>query len=256
MPFLAPILPALAGAGASFGLSKLGGKAGGALGGGGISRTDPTFRRMEGLGDVMRGYGTDYALPKGKELTEKAEGGFAPVMDYWRKLLGGGPEMMEAISPEVGAISAQYDTAKRAASQFTPQGGGRTALLGELPFKQAGDVARLIQTVRPKAAEGLRATAGDVGALAGQVTGQGLQATGQAQSAIENQLRALLGQFQASAPYAQETGKGLYGILKNLLGKIPGLGGGGAGGPDMLNQLGGLGGPGGTPYTLESAEGG
>ncbi|HEY5990853.1 MAG TPA: hypothetical protein VIV12_31325 [Streptosporangiaceae bacterium] len=243
MPFLAPALPFIGKAAAAVApsvLGLLGGKRGGTLGGTAISRTDPTFRRMEQLGDVMRGYGTDYALPKGKELTEKSEAAFDPVLKYWSALLGGGPQMMEAIAPEVGTISAQYDTAKKAASQFAPQGGGRTALLGELPFRQQADVTRLIQQVRPKAAEGLRATAGDVGQLAGQVTSQGLQATGQAQSAIENQLRALLGQFQASAPYAQQTGAGLYGILKNLLGKIPGLGGGEfGGGPFRGAQIGG-----------------
>lgn len=230
MPFLAPAIPALIGAGASFGLGKLGGKGGLPGGSASVGPTSPTFRRAEQLGDLAKNYGFDYALPEGKKLTSEAEAGFQPVLDYYKKLLTGNrAEMMSTLAPEIGAITDEYNQAKKNIGTFTPRGGGQTALLSELPFKQMGDIQKLIQTVRPQAAQGLSQTAGQVGGLAGQVTGEGLQAGQLSLNAIADQINALLGKSAQDIPLQQDMGSGLYQILSRLP-IFQGGGGGGGGG--------------------------
>jgi len=195
---------------------------GGGKGGGpaGISKTSPTFRRAEQLGDLSKNYAFDYALPEGKKLLGEAESTLQKPADYYSQLLSGNrAEMMGAVAPEVGAISDQYQQNKQNISKFTPQGGGQTSLLSELPFRQSRDVTTLLEKVRPEAAKGLERVSAAQGALSGQVTGEGLQSGALSLNAISDQINALLGKAGLEIPLQQQTGAGAYQILNQLINK-------------------------------------
>lgn len=84
---------------------------------------------------------------------DRAESAYQPGLDYVTKVLGGGATTMEAIAPEVTGLRNQYQQATQAASQFAPRGGGRAAVLSELPYRQASDVMDLFSQARRGAAE-------------------------------------------------------------------------------------------------------
>lgn len=246
-------------------------KGGGAAG---IGPTSPTFRRAEQLGDLSKEFAFDYALPEGKNILKTAEGTFGQAgneltsagteltgaestllkpLDYYSKLLSGDrAEMMSAEAPEIQTINDQYNQNRQNISKFTPQGGGQTTALSELPFQQSRDVTTLLEKARPDAAQNIEkiaaqqsANAGERGALAqargglgaqegalsGMVTSEGLAAGNLAQNAITTQIDALLGKARIETPLAQQAGAGLY---KSMFGG----GAGGAGGGGMADVTG------------------
>ncbi|MBZ5513894.1 MAG: hypothetical protein LAN62_03435 [Acidobacteriia bacterium] len=159
MPIVAAI-PAIIGAGGAI--------AGGLLsrGGGGSKATEAGLTAESELAKTeteAQKFGTEAA----KGLLPQAEGALGKAGQYYSGLLGGDRQkMLEAVGPEVNTILSQYDTAKRAASEFTPRGGGRTAELAELPFKYSGEITSLLQGVRPKAAAGMERLGAEYGSLA------------------------------------------------------------------------------------------
>jgi hypothetical protein len=220
-------------------------KGGGAAG---IGPTSPTFRRAEQLGDLSKNYAFDYALPEGKSLLKSAEGTLGQAgteltgaestlqkpLDYYSKLLGGNrADMMSAEAPEIGIINDQAAQQRANIGKFTPQGGGLTSTLSELPFQQSRDITTLLEKARPDAAQNLekiaeqqRANAAqrgafgtEQGALSGMVTGEGLQAGGLSLNAISDQINALLGKAGLEIPLQQQTGAGAYQLLKNAMGQ-------------------------------------
>lgn len=211
--FLAPLI----GSAASWGLGKLFGGGGG--GTAKVGPTSPTFRRAEQLGDLSKQYAFDYALPEGKKLLGEAESTLAGPEKYYSDLLSGNrASMMAAEAPEIQTINDQYAQNKANISKFTPQGGGQTALLSELPFQQSRDVTTLLEKARPEAAKGLERVGAEQGALSGMVSGEGLQAGGLSLNAISDQINALLGKSAQDIPLAQQTGAGLYQILQKMIG--------------------------------------
>jgi len=223
--FLAPLI----GAGASFGLNKLFG------GSAKVGPTSPTFRRAEQIGDLSKEFAFDYALPEAKKA-------YGDVLPYYEGLLSGNrADIASKMQPELSTIESQYGQAAKNLGQFTPQGGGQTSQLSELPFQKIAAETTAINQVRPQAAR-------DLGALAGQITGEGLQAEGLSLNAVADQINALLGKSAQDIPLQQQTGAGLYQILQQMIGGggdvstgFPGdvIPGGIPGGPPML--------PGGTP---------
>jgi len=160
-----------------------------------VGTDSPVFQRQQELGDLSKQFSFDYAMPEGKKLLGQAEGTLQQPIDYWSKLLGGDrASMMSAVAPEAKNIMSQYDTAKQNISKFTPYGGGQTALLSELPFKEGGDIQSLIQKLRPQAASELEGLGKAQAGLSGMVTGEGLQASGQAGNEFNDLFGALLGQ--------------------------------------------------------------
>lgn len=78
----------------------------------------------------------------------------APV-DYWSKILRGDRgAVLSAVAPEVRQIETGYEGARRGL-ELMPRGGGRSALMSQLPFEQQRDVSTLIQGARPVAAQAL-----------------------------------------------------------------------------------------------------
>lgn len=201
---------------------------GGLFGGGKakVGPTSPTFRRAEQIGDLSKEFGFDYALPEGKKLLSGAEATLQKPEDYYSKLLSGNrAEMMGAVAPEVQTIADQFAQNKANISKFTPQGGGQTALLSELPFQQSRATTELLEKVRPEAAKGLERLGAEKGALSGMVTGEGLQGGQLALSAVADQMNALLGKANQDIPLAQQQGAGMFQVLKNLMGPGGALGG-------------------------------
>lgn len=121
-------------------------------------------------------------VAQGQDITNTGVGGFntasatlQPTVDYWTKLLSGDQgEMAKAIAPEANSISAQYDTAQRAAQTNLPRGGMAGAIGAGLPFAKAAQVGNLFSSLRPQAAAGLQNAAGLQGQFAQGVTGAGL----------------------------------------------------------------------------------
>jgi hypothetical protein len=208
--------------------------------------TSPAYRRAEQLGDLSKNYAFDYALPEGKKLLGEAESSLQGPADYYSKLLSGNrAEMMGAVAPEMQTIADQFGQAKSNISKFTPQGGGQTSLLSELPFQQSRAGTELLEKVRPEAAKGMERVSAAQGALSGMVTGEGLQAGSQAQNAINAQIDALLGQQRLDAKGQEAAGKGMYQMLQQMLGG--GVSTGGSSDPSSVS---------GFDPNLESAVGG
>jgi hypothetical protein len=224
MAAFAPLIGGLA----SWGLGKLG------IGGSGakVGASSPTFKRAEQLGDLSKEFAFDYAMPEGKKLLGEAESTLQMPTDYWSKLLSGNrAEMMSAEAPEIQNISDLYGQQKKNISMFTPQGGGQTAALTEAPFQQARDVGTLLEKARPQAAQALENISKDQAAMSGMVTGEGLQAGSLSLNAISDQINALLGKSAQDIPLQQQTGAGLYNILKGMMG--------GGGPPPPMDSSGG-----------------
>lgn len=206
--FLAPLV--------GWGLNKIFGGGGG--GTAKLSPTSPTFRRAEQLGDTMSQWGGGYALPEGKKLLGEAESTLQKPLDYYSKLLSGNrQEMLQAEAPEINTMRGQTEQAKANIGKFTPQGGGQTALLSELPFRESAAETNLLNTVRPQAAKGLQEISSEQGALSGMVTGEGLQAENTALNAISDQINALLGKSAQDIPLMQQSGAGVYQMLNQLM---------------------------------------
>lgn len=172
----------------------------------------PTFKRAEQIGDLSKEFAFDYALPEGKKLMGEAESTLQLPTDYWSKLLSGNrAEMMSAEAPEIQNISDLYGQQKKNISMFTPQGGGQTAALTNLPFQQARDVGTLLEKARPEAAKALQSISGQQAEMSGMVTGEGLQGAQLAEKSAMDQLNYLLGKsgqdFSQSSQMGEAAGK-------------------------------------------------
>lgn len=107
----------------------------------------------------------EYGFGEGTRLMGRAEQSLDPVLGFYRRLLGDRQAAMEAMAPEISTIVSQYDSARKAAAEFAPRGGGKTQALVESPFREAGDIARLVQTARQGAVKGLEEVGGAYGQL-------------------------------------------------------------------------------------------
>ena len=146
---LGALAPILIGAGGGFAGAKL---AGGGGGGGGGNPKDLAEQSLAKLAGVQAEAG-EWGLGQAKRLLPEAEADIQKALGSYLPLLTGDRQAkIEGLGPEVNQISAQYDTARRAAAEFTPRGGGRTAALAEVPFRKAGAITSLLQKVRPEAA--------------------------------------------------------------------------------------------------------
>lgn len=94
--------------------------------------------------------------PQGQQNLTGGQRNLGSVANYDLGILSGNRNQILATeSPEISSLLADYDRTRKAASQLQPRGGGRSALLNELPYKQVGDVNQLIQQARPRAAQQL-----------------------------------------------------------------------------------------------------
>ena len=104
------------------------------------------------------------------ELEGQGGDTLAPVMEYFQKLLSGDPGMMmEATRPERGRVIDQYDTARRAVSQFAPRGGGSNSAIAGSFVQEAQQLGDVTSTAR-------REAVGQASQLGATLKGLGLSA--------------------------------------------------------------------------------
>jgi phage-related minor tail protein len=130
---------------------------------------------------------------------------------YFQKLLSGDKTLMsQAVAPTAGAISSQFDAAKRSVNQNMPRGGYSSTLQAELPFQKAQQVGNLFSTLQPAAAQGLMNIAGLQGQLGANLINTGFNAG--------NYASGLFGQFAGQQQnQANQAGQGISGLLGTLL---------------------------------------
>lgn len=142
-----------------------------------------------------------FATPAGEANVTAAGGNLAQTADYEKGILSGDrSKILATEAPEISSLLSSYDAARKSAGQLAPRGGGRSEILNELPYKEAGDVNKLIQKARPEAAAALEKTA----------TAQGL--LGESEQSLANQdvnqsLNFLLGKSGVQLQSAQLQGQ-------------------------------------------------
>ena len=104
----------------------------------------------------------------GQDIFKQGLTDFGPSMKYFQDILSGNKSEMEAATgAEKSDILSQYRARRRQLARGQ-RGGGTNEAVASSEFSQAGDVAALIQKLRPEAAKGSAE-------IAGQVAGLGLK---------------------------------------------------------------------------------
>jgi hypothetical protein len=134
-------------------------------------------QQLSGMG------GAPYA--EGQDTFKQGLADFGPSMKYFQDILSGNKSEMEAATgAEKSDILSQYRARRRQLARGQ-RGGGTNEAVASSEFEQAGDVAKLIQGLRPQAAKG----SADI---AGQVAGMGLKESELGQQSMFNALSAYL----------------------------------------------------------------
>ena len=144
---------------------------------------------------------TDLANPVGNANVVGASGSLSTAANYDLGILSGDrSKVLATEAPEISSLLSSYDAARKSAGQLTPRGGGRSATLNELPYKEAGDVNKLVQQARPEAAKNLTQ-------VAGAQTYLGTAEQSQASSDVNNSLQFLLGKAGVQLDQAKLQGE-------------------------------------------------
>lgn len=139
-------------------------------------------------------------------------------------------ELQSMYNPEISTVLSQYDNAAKSAAEFGARGGGRTAMMAEVPFKKAAAAGQVIGNARAGATAGLA----DVGA---KRTALGAQLTGQATSTTGALLQPQMQSDKILNENSKSLGQGIGGILGNIfMNKTKGGGKGGGGFSDAIGN--------------------
>lgn len=110
--------------------------------------TDEITKLLQQRSDVMH--------KQGGQLQQQGTEALAPVLDYFRSLMGGDPAaMLQATAPERGRVIDQYDTARRAIAEFAPRGGGSGSAIAGSYVQQAQQLGDISSNARNVATQGL-----------------------------------------------------------------------------------------------------
>ena len=113
-------------------------------------------------------------LASGLPVQRQALAGLASPEQYYQRLLSGDKAEMEAaVAPETTSILDQYRGKRKQMAGLGSRSGGTNEAVAGSNFGQAADVAKVLQSARPQAAQGAQQVAG---AQAG--IGQGISGTG------------------------------------------------------------------------------
>ena len=100
------------------------------------------------------------ANPVGNTNVLNASSNLATAANYDLGILSGDrSKILATEAPEISSLLSSYDAARKSSGELAPRGGGRSAYLNELPYKEAGDVNKLVEQARPAAAKNLTQTA-------------------------------------------------------------------------------------------------
>ena len=239
----------LAAAGTAAGVGTA--KAVGALGGGGEGDTASTTDASGKLDIADPKIALLLAIAKQLELAgqmqpfaagalTKGLAGYDPVMDYWRRLLSGDRgTALEALGPQISALDEMYKGATKTTSELTPRGGGRSAIMAELPYRHMSDVWNLLSGSRGQAAQQLGTVSGDLARTGTQLYGGAISGLGGAASNAAQMQQ--LQQWQSAQRFQQMSdiargifeitkGTGLWDKIKGVWGKVFG------GSPDVTGS--------------------
>jgi len=167
------------------------------------STTEPTAET--GLSEMAK-----WLEPFAKKSLTASQDVMEPATKLFGAMASGDPAAMtRASAPGINTIVSQYDAARKTAAEFAPRGGGRNELLAELPFRQAGDIAKLLQTGQIEAASKLPQ-------IASILSQQGLGAAG-----LSGQdLATLIQQELEKRKQNVELGKGIGQMIAMLIGPL------------------------------------
>lgn len=171
MPFIAPIIGAsLIGAGATVGSTLLARHKGGTEKAVLAAQAEQAQAQAEA---ARKGIGfAEEMQPISMRLLRRGQGALGGALDYWRRILSGREGAASALGPEINQILNQFQQARVAGRTLQPRGGGATALTRRIDEEVVpGQIAGLLATARPAAAQ-------QIGALGGDITQLGLGGMG------------------------------------------------------------------------------
>lgn len=95
---------------------------------------------------------------RGAGYDNQSESALAPILAYYKRLLGDDPGgVMDATRQERGQVISQYDTARRAAANFGPRGGGATGAMADSRFAEGEALAGVTANARQQGLQGASA---------------------------------------------------------------------------------------------------
>jgi len=128
-----------------------------------------------------------------------AQQGLGQAQNYYSGILSGNlSDITKAMAPEISTIQQQGAQQAKNLAEFTPQGGGQTQALSQIPFTTSGQETNLISQAQQGAAQGMAGLAGEE---LNAVTGLGNLSAG----AFSQALQGLLGK-QSQATQGQMGG--------------------------------------------------
>jgi hypothetical protein len=176
---------------------------------------------------TLLGYNQDQIVGTqavGNSLVSSAESGLGDVQNYETQILSGNRgDILSAEAPEISSLLTSYDSQRKAQAELQPRGGGRSATLNEQPYKELGDVNKLIESARPQAAQQLTQTASAEGYL-------GAEEQGIAANDVSTSLNFLLGKTEVqidAAKFQGEQGQALGNSIGAAIPELLALAGGG-----------------------------
>ena len=153
----------------------------------------------------------------GKKNLAAGTHAFGDAQDFWGTILGGDRDAItQLMAPQISQVGDQYAAARNNVNEFAPRGGGKSAILAELPTKQAHDIGSFFLNARPAAADamerlGAERNAAGMGEFAGAQSGP--------MGILQSILSHSLGQQQLDLQKRGQT-LGIAGGLGETLGNV------------------------------------
>lgn len=171
----------------------------------------------------------------GQDTLGRGTGFLGQAGNYWQTLLGGSrAAMAQATAGPRAAITDQYRGAERGLERSGLRGGVRDLASAELSRDRAGKVAGLTTGVQPMAAQGLSSVGGELGSLGLSQIGQGLGATEAGSNIWQRLLQGGFENRKYGRAEGEKAGKGIGGLIFDILSGIGGkFGKGSAGIPGL-----------------------
>lgn len=144
------------------------------------SAIDPLLKSLQGKSDA--------ASAESTKLSGLSEEALAPVLDYFKKILGNDPSaMMAATAPQRGRVIDQYDTARKSIAAFAPRGGESSGAIANSYITEGQDLSALTSTARTEAV-------GQSAQLGTQLKALGLSSEQLASADLSTVINAILNQ--------------------------------------------------------------
>lgn len=161
--------------------------------------------------------GAQFALGQAQSLLPQSQGLYNKAIDYYSPLLSGDRKAtFEATAPERLQLGRDYN-ANLKALQFAPRGGGRGAAMQDVDAQQQSQIANLLFSLRPQAAQNLSAIAGQLGAEGTALYGAASGTNASSINSLTNIGGLNLAQKQQDATSSQALGGALFQLFTSLL---------------------------------------